>query len=86
MIVKSKQDVLVEIREIAAEVLELETEEISDDSLFGEDHGADSLRAIEILVRLEKRFGVEIPQSDLPRMINVTAVHDVLAERAGRQG
>lgn len=73
---------MAQLREIASEVLELEPEEISDTSLFIEDHGADSLRAIEILARIEKMYPVEIPQSDLPRMINLRAVYDVLLEHA----
>lgn len=76
-------DRLEELREIVAEVLEIETEELTDDGAFVEEYGADSLRAIEILVRLEKRFKVEIPQSELPNMANLNAVYDVVAARAG---
>lgn len=71
-----------ELREIVCEVLELEPEELTDTSLFAEDHDADSLRAIEILARIEKVYRVEIPQSDLPRMINLRAVYDVLLEHS----
>ncbi|MER5541065.1 acyl carrier protein [Streptomyces sp. NPDC002586] len=82
----TKQEQYQEIREIVAEVLEIEPEEISDTSLFAEEHEADSLRAIEILARLEKKYKVEIPQSDLPKMVNLEAVYNVLAERAGWLG
>lgn len=78
-----KQEQLDEIREIVAEVLEVEPEEITETSNFANDHEADSLRAIEILARLEKKYKVEIPQSDLPKMENLTAVYEILAERAG---
>ncbi|MFB7503146.1 acyl carrier protein [Streptomyces broussonetiae] len=78
-----KQEQLEEIREIVAEVLEVEPEEITETSNFANDHEADSLRAIEILARLEKKYKVEIPQSDLPKMENLTAVYEILAERAG---
>ncbi|MGP3947299.1 acyl carrier protein [Streptomyces sp. 7N604] len=83
MSVATRRQQLEEIREIVAEVLELEPEEITDTSLFIEEHDADSLRAIEILARLEKKYRVEIPQSDLPRMVHLTAVYEVLAEHAG---
>ncbi|WP_077801283.1 acyl carrier protein [Streptomyces sp. JHA26] len=82
----TKQEQLDEIREIVAEVLEVEPEEITDTSSFADEHEADSLRAIEILARLEKKYKVEIPQSDLPKMVNLTAVYEVLAERAGWLG
>ncbi|MFE6776508.1 acyl carrier protein [Streptomyces sp. NPDC057702] len=86
MTTATKQEQLDEIREIVAEVLELEPEEISETSHFIEEHEADSLRAIEILARLEKKYKVEIPQSELPKMINLTEVYNVLAEHAGWQG
>jgi acyl carrier protein len=83
MTTATKEARLEEIGEIVAEVLELEPEELTETSMFVEDHGADSLRAIEILARLEKKYRVEIPQSDLPKMVNLAAVYDVLGERAG---
>ncbi|MFF3616521.1 acyl carrier protein [Streptomyces sp. NPDC002580] len=79
----SQQTHLDEIREIAAEVLEIEPEEITETSSFADDHEADSLRAIEILARIEKKYNVEIPQSDLPKMVNLRAVYDVVAQYAG---
>jgi acyl carrier protein len=71
-----------EIREIVAEVLEVEPEEITGTSLFAEDHEADSLRAIEILARIEKKYRVDIPQSELPKMVNLQAVYAVVSEHA----
>jgi acyl carrier protein len=80
-----RQERIDDLREIVAEVLELEPSELTDESLFVEEHEADSLRAIEILARIEKKYKVEIPQSELPRMVNLTAVYTVLAEHAGWQ-
>ncbi len=73
---------LEQIREIVLDVLELEDDELTLTSSFQDEHDADSLRAIEILARIEKEFGVEIPQSELPKMENLQAVNDVVAEHA----
>ena len=72
-----------ELREIVAEVLELEPEEITDTADFVDEYDADSLRAIEILARIEKRYRVEIPQSELPKMQNLRAVFEEVARYAG---
>lgn len=72
-----------EIRDIVAEVLELEPGELTETSRFKEDHNADSLRAIEILARLEKLYKVEIPQAELARMTHLLAVYDVIRSFAG---
>jgi len=73
---------LEELREIASEVLEIEPEELTDEGHFAEEYEADSLRAIEILSRIDKKYGVEIPQTELPRMDNLRHVYEVVAEYA----
>ena len=74
---------LEELREISADVLELDPEELTDTADFVEVFGADSLRAIEILARIEKKYRIDIPQSELPRMQNLLAVYEIVARQAG---
>jgi acyl carrier protein len=73
---------LEEIREMVAEVLELEPEELTDGGDFVDEFEADSLRAIEILARLEKKYKIDIPQADLAEMRNLKAVYEVVARYA----
>ncbi|HZM83225.1 MAG TPA: acyl carrier protein [Candidatus Limnocylindrales bacterium] len=68
------------IKEIVSTVLEIDPQVLTDASRFKEDHGADSLRAIEILALLEKAFGVDIAQAELSRMVNLDGVYEVVAE------
>ncbi|HZM79776.1 MAG TPA: acyl carrier protein [Candidatus Limnocylindrales bacterium] len=68
------------IAAIVSEVLEINQADLTEHSLFKEDHGADSLRAIEILAALERNFGVEINQAELSRMVNLRGIHEVVAE------
>jgi acyl carrier protein len=72
------------IKEIVCDILELEEDEVTETSLFSEDHGADSLRAIEILAALEKQFHVVIDQAELGRMVNLKGVEEVVDEAAGK--
>jgi acyl carrier protein len=76
---------LGELREMIADVLELEPGEIADGADFVETYDADSLRAIEILARIEKKYKVEIPQSELPEMRNVKTVYEIVARYTGWQ-
>jgi acyl carrier protein len=71
------------IKEIVTDILEIEPDDVTQTSLFAEDHGADSLRAIEILASLEKEFSAVIDQSELPRMVHLQGVYEVVAEAAG---
>ncbi|GAA0394224.1 hypothetical protein GCM10009541_41590 [Micromonospora gifhornensis] len=74
-----------QLREIIAEVLEIETDELTDTGDFAEEYQADSLRAIEILARIDKEFKVEIPQSELPELRNLKATYEAVARHAGWQ-
>ncbi|WP_444997953.1 acyl carrier protein [Aliikangiella sp. IMCC44359] len=69
-----------EIKEMVCEILEIEEEEITETSLFKEDHDADSLRAIEILASLERNFKAKIPQDELVRMVNLKGIYEVVDE------
>jgi acyl carrier protein len=72
-----------ELREIVAEVLEVEPDELTDSGDFVEDYEADSLRAIEILARIEKKYRVEIPQSELAGMRTLKGVSEVVDQYVG---
>lgn len=78
----SPQERMKAIKEIITEILEVEPEEMTESSSFVTDHGADSLRAIEIMARLEKRFGVRIPQNELSKMTNLANVYEVVKTHA----
>ncbi|MER6618236.1 acyl carrier protein [Streptomyces xantholiticus] len=79
----TRDERFVTIKEIVCDILEIEEDEVTEVSLFKEDHNADSLRAIEILAALEKEFKVVINQSELPRMVNLKGVYEVVSEPAG---
>jgi acyl carrier protein len=66
------------IRRIVAEVLETGPELVQGATHFMHDLGADSLRVIEILARLEGEFGIVIDQSALASMVSLDAVCDVV--------
>ncbi|WP_326640844.1 acyl carrier protein [Streptosporangium sp. NBC_01755] len=71
-----------QIKEIVCEILEIDLDEMTGDSLFKEDHGADSMGAIEILSSLERTLGVDIDQGELVRMVNLDGVVAVVDEAA----
>ncbi|MET9504145.1 acyl carrier protein [Streptomyces sp. NPDC006259] len=73
----------IQVRAIVTDALELE-EELTATGLFVDDYGADSLAAIELLSTLEKTFGVTIEQDELPKMVNLEAVLEVLSRAAAR--
>jgi acyl carrier protein len=84
----SEQNLREAIKEMMVEnlMLKVTKEEISDAMpLFGpEGLGLDSIDALELVVSLEKRFGVSVPNSETARqaLATVDSIHDyVVANR-----
>lgn len=59
------------VKEVVAEVLHLEPEDITPDKEFEKDLGADSLDRVEIIMNLEDKLGIQIPDDDLEGIITV---------------
>lgn len=74
-----------DIKELVCEILEVDPDEVTETSLFKQDHDADSLRAIEIMAALERNYGIEIAQPDMARMVNMEGVLAVVSEGLARK-
>ena len=74
-----------EIKRLIADVTERTPEEISDTALFVEDLGVDSLMAMEVMVSVDKKFKIDLPESEFTKVKNVddtvAMVQKYLAER-----
>jgi len=68
------------IRNIIATALEVDPAQIDGPTNFVTDLGADSLRVIEILARLETELKIRIAQAMLVRMVSLDTVAEVVDE------
>ncbi|MCD6238155.1 MAG: acyl carrier protein [Thermotogae bacterium] len=77
--VKEKEkDVSMRLKEVVAEHLNLPVEEVKDDSRFVEDLGADSLDTVELLMKLEQEFDLQIPDEDAESLRDISAVKEYI--------
>ena len=60
------------LQEIIAQVLNIGTEEITEESSFVDDLGADSLELFQILMGVEDEFGIEIPSEQADQIVTVS--------------
>ena len=54
-------DILDRVKKVTVEQLSVKVEEINESSSFTEDLGADSLDVVELVMKLEDEFGIDIP-------------------------
>lgn len=69
---------LEKMKDIIAEQLNCQTENITLETSFKEDLGADSLDLFELVMALEDEYSVEIPAEDLEELTTVGKVLDYL--------
>ncbi|MFF4324223.1 acyl carrier protein [Streptomyces sp. NPDC001568] len=70
-----------ELRELVAQVLDVDVTEVGDDVTFVDDLEVDSLMALEVVVVLEKKYGVKLPESDLKHIVTLQSAYEVLRAR-----
>lgn len=69
---------LEKIKEMVAEQLNVDAAEITAETSFKEDLGADSLDLFELVMALEEEYNIEIPSEELEKITTVGAVMDYL--------
>ena len=69
---------LEKMKEMVADQLNVDAAEITAETSFKDDLGADSLDLFELVMALEEEYNVEIPSEDLEKITTVGAVMDYL--------
>ena len=59
------------LQQIISEVLNVDAEEITMDTTFVDDLGADSLDIFQIVMGIEEEFDIEIPNEDAEKIVSV---------------
>ncbi len=59
------------LQEIIAEVLNVDADEITMDTTFVDDLGADSLDVFQIIMGIEEEFDIEIVNEDAEKIVSV---------------
>ena len=67
------------VREIVAEQLDKDINEVKGESSFIEDLGADSLDIVELVMKMEEEFGIEIPDEEAEKIRTVNDVVQYIA-------
>ena len=72
---------LEKMKEMVADQLNVDAAEITAETSFKDDLGADSLDLFELVMALEEEYNVEIPSEDVEKLTTVGAVMDYLKSK-----
>ena len=73
--------VLEKVKNVIIDQLNVDEEEITLDSSFIDDLGADSLDVVELIMALEEEFDIEIPDEDAEKVSTVGDVVEYIKSR-----
>lgn len=71
------------LREIISDVLSVGEEEITEETRFIDDLGADSLDIFQIIMTIEDETGVEIPQEAAEKIITIGDALQYIKDQKG---
>ena len=70
--------VFEEIRDVVVEQLNVSPEAVKLESKIIEDLGADSLDVVELVMALEEKFDIQIPDTEAEKLISIQNVVDYI--------
>jgi acyl carrier protein len=73
-----RAEALTAIREVAVEVLSVDEGSVTEEARFKEDLDADSLDLVELVMGLEERFDITVPEEDLEGVATVGQAVDLV--------
>ncbi|MDQ3647169.1 MAG: acyl carrier protein [Actinomycetota bacterium] len=79
----NREEVLERVRAHLAEELEVDPSAIEEGTRFKEDLEADSLDLVELVVELEDRYSIRIPDEEAARILTVGQAADYVSAYAG---
>ena len=75
------EEIVKKVKDIIVDKLGVEASEVTDTASFTNDLGADSLDTVELLMDLEKVFGIKIPDEETSTIVTVKDAIDKVAEK-----
>ncbi len=76
-------DIETQVKEIICEQLDVKAEDVETAKTFADDLGADSLAIVELVLALEEKFDVKIPDDEVDKIKTVGDAVSYIKARVG---
>ncbi len=64
-------EIEAKVKQIIVDKLSVSEEEVKNEASFLQDLGADSLDQVELIMKLEEEFGIQIPDTESEKIVTV---------------
>jgi acyl carrier protein len=72
-----------DVRKIIVDQLGVDAAQVTQDARFIDDLGADSLDTVELIMALEEKFGIEVPDEDAEKLVTVGKAIEYIEQKLG---
>lgn len=76
-------DIIAKVKEIIVEELGVEESEVTIEASFIEDLGADSLDTVELIMKFEEEFDIDIADEEAEKLTTVGKAIEYLKQKLG---
>jgi acyl carrier protein len=80
-----RDEALGVLREVAVEILSVEPDQVNERARFKEDLDADSLDLVELVMGLEERFDISVPEEELEDVTTIGQAVDLVLAKVGAE-
>ncbi|MEN3014539.1 MAG: acyl carrier protein [bacterium] len=77
----TRQEIFQKLSKIVSQKLQIQESEIKEDSSFVDDFGADSLDLVELIMKIEEEFGIEISDEESQKILTVKDAIDFIEQK-----
>ena len=76
----SSEEIFEKVKRIIVDLLQVSEDNVTTESNFIDDLGADSLDIVELIMALEEEFDIEIPDTDAEKVVTVGDVVEYIKD------
>ena len=80
----TREEIFEQVKEVIADRLGVDPDEIKWESRLIEDLGADSLDNAELVMNLEEKFGIEIPDEDQTKIQTIEDIVNYIEDKLNK--
>ncbi|MGC8815231.1 MAG: acyl carrier protein [bacterium] len=78
----SRQEIFEKVKKILIEKLSVNESDIKEDSSLVDDLGVDSLDLVELLMKFEEEFKIEISEEESQKILTIKDILDFIEEKS----
>jgi acyl carrier protein len=79
----ANESIFNDLKEIIVEQLAVDPEEVTMEASFVEDLNADSLDLVELIMEIEEKFGIQVPDEVAEKIVTVNDAVEYIQEQKG---